>query len=47
MKIGNYYIDTFWLIFIGTFLIFSLMEPWMLIIVVLALIFAIEKDDAH
>ncbi len=47
MKIGNYYIDTFWLIFIGTFLIFLLMEPWMLITVVLFLIAAIEKDDMH
>lgn len=47
MKIGNYYIDTFWLICIGIFLFFSLIEPWMLIIVVLFLIAAIEKDDAH
>lgn len=45
VKFGSYYIDEFWLIFIGAFFIFSIFFPWMLTIVVVALVYAVEKNN--
>ncbi|MCI2927915.1 hypothetical protein FH139_08805 [Staphylococcus hominis] len=45
MKLGNYKIDSFYIIMIIGFLVTSIFFPFMLLSVLILLIIGLEKDD--